>query len=285
VPILETFTGLLMWTFTVDPTLFESPEAAFNYVRDHRCISNVMRELKRRRLVHSGRYFVVVEWQMGKEDEKGTEMAHWHLLADASFIPFQTVCDLWNRYRPPAAGPVEGNRPGFGSVRFSAPEFESALHAARYACKYMIKHPEKGYPAWVMDRGDVHRYSTSRGFWGNPPRSQEPEIEDRSEVDIEPDEIEPENRTTIRERLAKCGKESVLVKVSQCIDEATGEAIERRDFVCRLDAPLHQLATVLDLPWVEGTKRLTNLHQFNVIAISRFKLFRPVVNPSRLSIE
>src|SRR5688572_8184738 len=80
IPILETFTGLMMWTFTVDPTLFASPGDAFDYVRAKRCISNVMRQLRRRGFLHSARYFVVIEWQ-------GNGMPHWHLLADASFIP------------------------------------------------------------------------------------------------------------------------------------------------------------------------------------------------------
>jgi hypothetical protein len=278
VPILETFNGLLMWTFTVDPKLFPSPAAAFEYVREHRCISSVMRELKRRGLVHSGRYFVVVEWQMGKGDEEGTLMAHWHLLADASYIPFETVCELWNRFRPSWAGPVEGDRPGFGSVRFSAPKFESPKHAARYACKYLIKYPEKGYPEWVLNSSDIHRYSTSRGFWGETPPAESPEADgDGSQVEAVLDDLSREQpvtepRTTIRERLARCGETTVLMKVAEFLNPDTGEVTCRKQFVWRLDAGLTAVAECLQRSVETGAKRLQEIPRSALAAVAKFKM-------------
>ena len=166
-PVLRTFTNIQMWTFTIDPSLFSSPQAAYEYVKKKRCISEAVRALKARGYLHSGRWFCVVEWQ------KDTEMAHFHLLLDASYIPFEAVCEIWGRFRPKTAGPVEGNRPAFGSIRFSQGDFVGgAEHAAAYACKYVIKHPEHGYPDWVINgrHGQIHRYTTSRGFWGTPRR-------------------------------------------------------------------------------------------------------------------
>jgi hypothetical protein len=284
-PVLETFKGLMMWTFTVDPKLFPTPAAAFAYVRDKRCIASVMRELRRRGFLHTGRYFFVVEWQMGQGDEAGTLMAHWHVLADADFIPVETVRQLWDRFRPDWAGPVEGDRPGFGSVWFSAPKFNDAKHAACYACKYLIKYPEKEYPQWVLDSHNIHRFSTSRGFW--PPKAAdeatEPtdddssassdgsEQEDDQDQDVEDEAILPAARTTIAERLAKCGQKSVVVRVVDCVDPGTGEVSQRREFVCRLDASVATVAEALGMAMTEGRKKLDGLPRSALRSMSRFR--------------
>ncbi|HLL89103.1 MAG TPA: hypothetical protein VK324_07345 [Tepidisphaeraceae bacterium] len=245
VDVLATFTGRMMWTFTIDPTLFSSPAAAYAYVREKRCISNVMRRLRDRGHLHSNRYICVVEWQ------RETEMPHFHVLADASFIPFQLVCDLWNRYRPELAGPVQGARPGFGSVRFSAPRFADARHAACYCCAYLIKYPQHGYPAWVLDhrpkagvRVQVHRYATSRGFWGtaaDPDDAADPaavEQEPQGNDLVDDAEDADDDGSTIRERLAKCGQRTVVLRLVPCVDPYTGELVTRREFVARLNVPL-----------------------------------------------
>ena len=41
---------------------------------------------------------LVLEWQ------KRTEMPHWHLVLDASFIPWADLTKIWDRFRPAAAG-------------------------------------------------------------------------------------------------------------------------------------------------------------------------------------
>ncbi|MBL4884185.1 MAG: hypothetical protein JKY95_06590 [Planctomycetaceae bacterium] len=158
--ILESFEALQMWTFTIDPLLFDAPATAFEYVRKKRSISELVRALKKEEYLISKRYFYVLEWQ------KNTEMPHWHLLLETRHLPFDFVCMIWNRNRPKEMGLPEGDRPGFGSVRFSAPRFQNNKHAANYATKYLIKHPKHGYPDWVLDlKGRVPRYGTSRGFW------------------------------------------------------------------------------------------------------------------------
>ena len=160
VEVLESFQSLQMWTFTIDPLLFESPELAFEHVRKKRSLSELVRALKKRHHLISKRYFYVLEWQ------KITEMPHWHMLLETKHLPFEFACMVWNRNRPKELGPPEGERPGFGSVRFSAPIFSNHEHAANYATKYLIKHPDHGYPDWVLDmKGRVHRYGASRGFW------------------------------------------------------------------------------------------------------------------------
>ena len=243
IPVLHRFQSLLMWTFTIDPALFESPTKAYEYVKSKRCISNVMRRLRERGNLHSDKFFCIIEWQ------KKSEMPHFHVLADASFIPFDEVCELWNRYRPPEAGPVQGDRPGFGSVRFSAPRFRSVEHAARYACKYLIKHPEHGYPAWVLDStGEVHRYSTSRGFWGDQKR--------RSQSDSVDEAVDRHYmRKTVRDRLRACGQTSVLLQLVGGVDEETGEVVQRRKFVAILPREVSEIALALGLAAPEGKRR------------------------------
>jgi hypothetical protein len=245
IPILGTFKAILMWTFTIDPKLFASPAAAYEHVKKKRCISNVMRRLRERGHLHTDRYICIVEWQ------KETEMPHFHVLADASFVPFDLVCELWNRFRPGSAGPVDGVRPGFGSVRFSAPRFKSPEHAARYACKYLIKHPVHGYPAWVLDTcGEVHRYSTSRGFWGACEEEEEHECSADSAVDGR------YQRRRIRDRLAECGRCCVVLKLVEGTDERTGEVVVRRSFVGLIGIGLTEACSFLERILADEQRRI-----------------------------
>jgi hypothetical protein len=217
--VLPTFRGLQMWTLTIDPTLFASPKAAYVYVRDRRCVSELVRQLHRWGHLFSPRYFVVVEWQ------ERTEMVHFHLLLDAGFVPIEDVKKAWGRFRPGDAGPASANRPEFGLVRFtrSWEHLRGTQHAANYVCAYLIKQPEHGYPAWVLDAEDieVHRYSTSRGFWDEAPEA-------RAEPEEDDDDLDDPSITSIRRRVARCGKRAVLLRVDVLIDLETGEQYQRR---------------------------------------------------------
>lgn len=230
IPILKTFKRILMWTFTIDPSLFRNPEHAFDYVKEQRSISNCMRALRSDDCLSSDRYFYVIEWQ------KFTAMPHFHLLADAKFIPFDRVCELWNRNRPNWVGPVEGKRPGFGAIRFSQDDFCNAEHAAHYACKYLIKHPDHGYPAWVLKRSNISRYGTNRGFWGDSSKSKKMTVE--KEASESPEHLPP--RRSIGERLKACGQSSSLLKVFD-VEIGGGEIVERRRFVERIKISFSEL--------------------------------------------
>lgn len=157
--VLRSFKHLMMVTLTVDPKLFETPEEAHEYVRKKVAVNSLVKSLFERGYLKTRRYFAVREFQ------RDTEMEHYHVLLESSYIPFQEIADLWGRFRPKTAPPRQGNEPEFGHVRFSAPRFASQAHAANYACKYLIKHPEHGYPEWVVNRKNHVRYTTSQGFW------------------------------------------------------------------------------------------------------------------------
>lgn len=106
VPVLETFTGVMMLTLTVDPSLFVSPLAAYRYMRERRCIARTMQDLRRGayRHIYSDRYFYVTEWQ------RRTEQVHYHVLIDAGFVPWHELLASWSKHRPLDAGPVVGDR-------------------------------------------------------------------------------------------------------------------------------------------------------------------------------
>jgi hypothetical protein len=201
-----------MVTLTVDPTLFSSPKAAYLYIRERRAIARLRQDLYRWGFLHSKSCFYVVEFQ------RETEQAHFHVLLDASFIPKHDIDRAWSKNRPESAGPVVGDRPAFGTCRFSAPNFADARHAANYATKYLIKWPEHGFPDWVLDMGSdkrVMRFSASRGFWDNPPRSKPQK---------DPTEKKPRAPArTYRERQGDCGKSANLFYLVEHVDEETGE--------------------------------------------------------------
>jgi hypothetical protein len=232
-PILRSFKGLLMVTFTVDPELFESPKAAYLYMRERRCLSRTVQDLWRWGCLHSRRYFYVIEWQ------KVTEQVHFHVLFDASFIPHDTLLASWGKHRPANAGPVRGTRPRFGTVWVSKGRFGGgALHATRYATKYLTKSPAHGFPAWVMSLGkdvQIRRYGTSRGFWGPSDR-----------VHSESSEAEHEPHATYAERIQECGRTVKVCELHERIDGRTGEVIVERVWLGELGVRYEILRQIND---------------------------------------
>lgn len=220
ISILETFKGLMMLTFTVDPTLFPTPKAAYRYICERRCIGRTLQDLDRAGYLCSRRYFYVVEFQ------QNTEQAHFHVLIDATFVPFDALLASWSKHRPKEAGPVQGDRPPFGTVLFSKGDIADALHAARYATKYLVKTPDYGYPAWVLAMGTnqrVRRFSTSRPFWGNP---SQPRREPKSKRKI--------RQRTYAQRVENCGDSVHLFSLADAVDVQTGEVVAQRQWLGKL---------------------------------------------------
>lgn len=236
--VLATFQSVQMWTLTIDPTLFGDEEEAYRYVRNKRAISELVRALKKAGHLKTERYFVVAEFHK-------SGWVHFHLLVEASFIPFELVCEIWNRNRPADLAPPDGKRPGFGSVRFSVGkgsrkgEFVNFHHAANYVVKYLTKSPSDGWPDWVLKfDGQVHRFQTSRGFWGEPAKSKQ-EIKgalpsliacpsdcfcDTCRGDVEP----LKRRRTIGERINDCARgEAAIIEITETPTESGVEVVHR----------------------------------------------------------
>jgi hypothetical protein len=237
ISILQSFKGLLLVTFTIDPSLFSDPESAYLYVVDNRCISVTTQDLYRWGYLHSRRYFYVLEWQ------EETEQVHFHVLYDASYIPWEDLLRSWSKHRPKDTGPVIGNRPAFGTAYISKPNFQGdAVYAAQYVTKYLIKMPENGFPEWVMQMGKsrrIRRYSTSRGFWNNPPKSKS---SSNSKTRII-------KKITYAQRIKKCGRAVNLIEIETVIVPETGELIAQRFWVGQLDV---DSKTLFDRLWDPG---------------------------------
>jgi hypothetical protein len=248
--VLETkYECVQMWTLTIDPKLFASAKEAHEYVRRHRCVSEWVRSLRVGGRLISGDYICVVEWQ------KETEMPHFHVLLNARFIPYEVALGRWGNFRPTDAGPVEGRRPAFGTVLFSEGNFKSKRHAAHYASKYLTKHPEHGYPLWVrLSKGEFKRYQTSKGFWSVDGDAEESREDERDEKKASTENAHRELRT-IEERVAACGKETVVLKVVE--EKAGDEKRPRYSYVRNLDVPYDEALRILGLPAQRGTVRVS----------------------------
>lgn len=257
---IKKFESLMMWTLTIDPTLFADPSAAFSHARSKRAVSELIRALTKRKRLLTRHYFYVVEWQ------ERTEMPHWHLLVNAKHVPFTDVCEIWNRNRPVNAGPVTGSRPGFGSVQFSKRDFKDSIQAANYATKYLVKFPDYGYPNWVLDNPEtVRRYGTSRGFWniGSESKPSHPKINgDKTAAKS----TRPRINKTIRERVARCDENGVILRR---IEERTadGEIKQSYSFADRLVMPFKDFKDSLD-PERQSQGRIVEITPFEAAKFS-----------------
>lgn len=257
-PELEKFTGLMMLTFTIDPELFAGPVEAFEYVKKKRCVAVALQRLHRWGFLHSRRYLQVVEWQVNG-------WAHWHVLVDASRIPFDKLCEAWNRNWKGWKERVSGGRPGFGSVRFSKERVERSS-AAGYVVAYLVKKPERGYPEWVEGSAlrSVRRFEASRGFWSAEKSPEKSSVTDQGgeECDEEDDEEKP--LRTIRQQVAECGQRCVVLSAREVVDLATGEAEVVREFLAAVSVPLS--GVVSQGPECEVNKRGTSAVYRNIAA-------------------
>jgi hypothetical protein len=251
----------MMLTLTVDPTLFlGGPQEAWQYVQDHRAIGNLVKWLWRSGYLLRRDYFCGLEFQ---GNDKGG-WPHWHLLVDAKFVPFEKLGAAWGRNRSADMGPVQEGRPAFGFVSYTAGGGGSdASKAVNYATKYLCKPPREGLPPWVKSyTGRVHRYSTSHGFWGKPGDMQDlPEsdavglnghplecfcdacragVEGDDDEDEEGDEVEKLPARTVDQRLARCGKETDLFKVTES-RLAGGDLVTDRDWVGHVPCDLREV--------------------------------------------
>jgi len=223
---LASWKGLLMITLTIDPSLFDSAQAAYEWVRGKHGLGVFVRTLKRHGFT-TGRYAWFLEFQKNG-------WPHWHVLIEADYIPHHEIESAWGRLRPPGIE-MMADRPPFGFVSVQGSKFKSASHAANYATKYLIKEPRYGWPAWVMDfEGRLSRYGVSRGFWagiGSPRKVScgcgRPSAHPdncfcelcREGLNASGEKMRYRQNKTPAKRVAKCGRGSMLVKIQRTYDE------------------------------------------------------------------
>lgn len=227
-------------TLSLDREKFpEGPEFAYRYIQEKRVIPEMVKELRRRRLLNDPRHFCVVEYQT----KTGEGWPHWHVVLDATYIPFQTLCELWAQKawsverwgeRPEFKG--KGQRPVLGSVQFRCKGYENRARVVSYVTGYMTKAPKKTeefpdrWPAWVLDcKYPIRRWSCSRDFWrysekpesrGDDGKSlallrekygpeEGEEWEESGDLELKPRRLVS---GTVRSRVASCGEKSVVLR-------------------------------------------------------------------------
>jgi hypothetical protein len=225
-PVLATFTNILMFTLTIDPQLFGSPREAYQYLRENRCISEIMRLIRDSRhpgiRIHSTRYVYVLEFQ-----ENG--YPHYHVLLDASWIPVDELLRIWSTFRPRPAGPVADGHPPFGWVFVKKHPYETTAspQAIRDALNYVTEAQPESIPNWVLDMGTddsrVAMHGTSRNFFPKIPGQDEPRPRpNRPRTSKTRSPSRPH-----RDRIEACGQSTEVVRVLERTDPVSGEIVTR----------------------------------------------------------
>lgn len=170
-----------LFTLTVDPKMFASPEAAYDHVTSNRYIPRLLR------LLGVKRAFRVLEFQING-------WPHWHILLDVADLPgsFLDLKRVWRLYLH--KWKIGGCKLSPKSFRFTSP-----IHAIMYITKYLTKFPRQGYPDWVINRKKKIRFYAAYGL--GPLRYH-------GQSKKEPDEQPKKHRRKRRSlpvRLAACG--------------------------------------------------------------------------------
>ena len=226
VPVLATFTNILMIALTVDPQLFGSPREAYRYLRDNRCVSETMRLITHSKhqdiRLNSSRYAYVLEFQ-----EENDYYPHFHLLLDASYVLHEELARIWSHFRPRAAGPVAVGRPAFGYVSADTKRIAAATPtlAAKAAIDYITKAPERDIPDWVLDMGTagsrIAMHGTSRNFFPRIPGQNEPQpCRSRPRTSKKRSPSRPH-----RDRIEACGQSTQMMRVLERTDPVSGEVV------------------------------------------------------------
>jgi hypothetical protein len=226
------FSKPVLFTFTVDRTSFESPEAAYDYVREHKFLPRLMRRLGLPKWVS------VLEFQ----EQSGEGWPHWHFLVDSSSCP-----SVWRNgnsgavldRQQYAALPKSEKGKGWGFIphyidfgkaieivkgwgisrhlRFSTSAEQraasTAAHAIRYICKYLIKGSRRGVPPWVLQRSRVRFLAASRPIG----RLVSPDPDETPKEAVE-DDSEPETREEsgpMVRRVSECGLRWVAIGLDE----------------------------------------------------------------------
>lgn len=183
-PVVESWVNPQMLTLTISRDFQKSAVDAYEECQRLRKVSELVRSLERKGMVRKARMFYAIEFHKDG-------WPHWHILLDSIFIEYEYAKERW----------------GLGHVWISNNrKFESKAHAVHYVTKYVGK-LENNLPDWVLDyRGNIRRFSSSRGLFG---------ITKRKKKGVDPDRIKKSRvRRTPRERVKICGLNSCLFTVS-----------------------------------------------------------------------
>ena len=155
----------MLLTLTIDPSLFPDARTAYEWVRKHHGIGELIRRLYAGGYLRSRRYIAVLEFHASTSKNAG--WPHWHVLVESAWVPIDVVRTVWGKLRPKPAGPAENANYPFGICDYRRKKFLDGRHAANYAAKYLTKIPAGGFPQWVFDfEGRIPRTVSTRAFGG-----------------------------------------------------------------------------------------------------------------------
>jgi len=190
-PMLPDVAKMLFLTFTVNPALYEEPEAAFEHSRDR--LRRVFHKL-RKGVTWEGKLYQVDAPYAVKVEFHKSGWAHFHVIfLSRRYIPGALLNHLWGLGRT--------NVQRISNRRF------------RYLLKYVTK--GGGLPEWILGRKRLRVFQSSRGF-----------LSRREEIGTEAKQPGPTERrfrrrvTTLGERLEQWKKSALLKQgdqYSRCI--------------------------------------------------------------------
>jgi len=193
---LALFPAPYLLTLTVDPKNFDSPEAAYDFVRKGGYIRRLLRLLG------------IDVWVWVLEFQKNGS-SHWHILMDLSSRGRLTRDDLrwcWRTWR--------GKWKIGGLDLQEQKPFVSARHAVMYITKYLTK-PVNEYPGWFL-KGKHQRMCQASKRIGRLTRGPaRPESKEEAEV------RHRRQSKPMAERMAECGMSCKLLQQEVCSE--TGE--------------------------------------------------------------
>jgi hypothetical protein len=180
-PLLPDVTKMLFLTFTVNPALYQDPEAAFAHSRDR--LRRVFYRL-RKGITWEGKLYQVDAPYAVKVEFHKSGWAHFHVIfLCRRYVPGALLNDLWGLGRT--------NVQRISNRRF------------RYLLKYVTK--GGGLPEWILGRKRLRVFQSSRGFLRRPDEDA-PEAAQAS-----PAQRKFRRRvTTLGERLERWKKSAVL---------------------------------------------------------------------------
>jgi hypothetical protein len=210
-------------TYTTQGKRWESPEAAYDYVRNERIIQRLLRHLG----IEAGEpWFYALEWQMKTADERGRGWPHWHVILAKEvdverarkWLDDRAVC----------------NSVPYG-VQLKSPMQCPKDAIVNYLGGYLSKGGDVG--DWVKERDRVRTISAARGAGlvtyaeveNGPQGAKETFVKEEERQDIERFGQRERRRRTIGQRLAECGAESVVIEETDLMDlRADGSILRER---------------------------------------------------------
>lgn len=177
---------------------FESPEAAYRYVRDRKLISKLMARLG---VKH---WACVLEFQ----SESGDGWPHWHILIDAKWVDLKLAWYLWKKLW--GVGGLDLAKKKRKDGTSSPIKWESREHAINYMTSYLVKPPKAGMPHWLQfSETKVRFLSASKSLGALTYKGLNRVQKPQKETETEP--VARDAMLSIYDRLLNCRRRVVVV--------------------------------------------------------------------------